>query len=331
MRGQLWVRKNRTVPKIMADALLALAALSLLPLVFYGPRAGILLLSGILGACGAEALRGLLFRKQAFDGSAVVTGMIVALLLPAAVPVWMPAAGAFAGVLVGKLPIGRGGRNLLNPAAFGLAGLTLCWPKQVFGYCALEKLPLLATCQVNPEWSPGAFLKAGMKPEILPYDLLWGQYPGPMGAGFAVMLAACAAFFVLRRDVRLYVPVVLLGTAAIVAAIFPRFSELSALASVKYELLSGSLLFCAVFLAADPVTSPRTAVGSVCFAVVIGAFVMAYRWFGSYEEGTCFAILFGNLLSPVLDGIVCTFRERPIRCKAKVPRAQAKTADESTV
>lgn len=329
MNGQLWIQKNRTVPKIMADAVLALAALSLLPLVFYGFRVAILLLFGVVGACCAEMLRNLIFRKQVFDGSAIVTGMIVALLLPANVPVWMPAVGAFAGIAVGKLPIGRGGRNLLNPAAFGIASLTLCWPDQVFGYCAPQKLPVLVNCQVELASSPGAFLKAGMKPEILPYELLWGQYPGPMGAGFAVMLVACAAFFVLRRDIRWYVPIVVLGTAAVVAAAFSRFSELSALASMKYELLCGSLLFGAVFMATDPVTSPRTEVGSICFAVIVGLSAMAFRWVGKYEEGICFAILFGNLLSPVLDGAVCGFRERGSRQKAKTQQANARKADES--
>lgn len=325
MNRRLWLRKERTVPRIMVDAVAALAALSLLPLVYYGPRVAVLLLSGVLGASAAEGARFFLFRRRAvrFNGSAVVTGMITALLLPANAPVWLPAAGALFGVAVGKLPVRRGGCNILNPAAVGIAFLTACWPERVFGYCLPQRLPLLQDCQVTLVLSPGAFLKEGMKPEILPYELLWGQYPGPMGTVFAVVIAACALFLILRGNIRWYVPAVFLGTAAVAAALFPRF-VLSPLASVKYELLSGSLFFCAVFMMTDPVTSPRTRAGMLCFAALGGASVMLLRWFGPYEEGVCFAVLFGNLLTPLLDGAVCVLREKRFR-KKRSKKAEKET------
>ena len=133
-----------------------------------------------------------------------------------------------------------------------------------------------------------------------------------MGTGFAVVIAACAIFLILRREAVWYVPVAFLGTAAVLSALFPRLA-LAPIDSIKYELLSGSMLFCAAFLLNDPVTSPRTGVGRVCYAALGGLAVMLLRWLGPYEESAVFGVLLVNLLSPLLDWLVCFLRQKRLR------------------
>ena len=149
-------------------------------------------------------------------------------------------------------------------------------------------------------------------PSILPRDLLWGVFPGAIGCTGALVLGAAAIFLLARRSLRWETMVCFLVTAAVAAALFPRIPT-TALTSVKYELLTGSLLFAAVFLCGDPVTTPRTFTGRCCFGALAAALLMAMRHVGAYEQGACFAILLANAFSPVLDGAVLSARMKGVR------------------
>ena len=299
-----FLRRERTVSTMMADALFALALLLILPTVQYGPRALLQSLAAMAACAVCDILYGLVFR-HAFgsgDPSALVTGLTVSLLLPVNTPYWLGVlAGAFA-ILIAKAPFGSTGRNLFKPRG-GRCGVRhrvppgsrvhLCRPGRrvaaPFGDCAAVTAA-----------SPGASLHAGLKPSILPLDLLWGMYPGPMGCTAALVLGAAALFLLARRCIRPESIACFLLTAALAAALFPRIA-CPALTSVKYELLTGSLLFCAVFLLGDPVTSPRTTVGRCLFGVLAGGLLMAMRQTGSFEQAACFAVLIADAFAPVLD------------------------------
>ena len=169
--------------------------------------------------------------------------------------------------------------------------------------------PFRGTAPPSRPRPPGASLHAGLKPSILPLDLLWGMYPGPMGCTAALVLGAAALFLLARRCIRPESIVCFLLTAALAAALFPRIA-CPALTSVKYELLTGSLLFCAVFLLGDPVTSPRTTVGRCLFGVLAGGLLMAMRQTGSFEQTACFAVLIADAFAPVLDHAAIRLRAK---------------------
>lgn len=296
---------------MMWDTALALAALLVLPVIYFGPRPLLLALCAIAVCLACDVLFCLVFRRTVGSGdpSPLVTGLVIALLMPANAPYWLPALAAVFAMLAAKLPFGSTGRNLFNPAAAGVAFATVCQPALLFSYAdpAAGPLPLGDASQAVLGAAPGASLAQGLKPSILPLDMLWGVYPGPMGCTAALVIGAASLYLFFKRTAQWETTVFFLLAAALAAVLFPRIA-CSALTSVKYELLSGSLLFCSVFLAGDPVTSPRTFTGRCLYGFLAGALVMAVRHAGAYEQGACFAILIANAFTPVFDQWVLYIR-----------------------
>ena len=206
------------------------------------------------------------------------------------------------------------GADLFNPAADALSQSTVCRPDLVFTYAdpAAGWLPLSGDCAAVTAVSPGASLHAGLKPSILPLDLLWGMYPGPMGCTAALVLGAAALFLLARRCIGRNRSCAFSSRPPSRRRSF-RASPAPALTSVKYELLTGSLLFCAVFLLGDPVTSPRTTVGRCLFGVLAGGLLMAMRQTGSFEQAACFAVLIADAFAPVLDHAAIRLRAKGVR------------------
>ena len=300
-----FVHKGPTVFSMLGSVFFALCALLVVPTVRYGPRPVTMACAAVLTCLVCEAFANL-FRTGRFgvaDPSFAVTGMVCALLMPLNAPLWLPcAAGAFA-ILMAKAPFGSFGRNPFNPAAAGAAFAALCWPDLVFTYfdpAQPHALPAFGECVFRTGESAAAVLKDGLKPDIQPLDMLWGQAAGPLGTGTALVIAACALLLFLSRAAHWEATVCFLGAAALVAALFPRIA-CSPLTSVKYELLSGSLFFCAVFMVSDPVTAPRTPAGRCVYGALAGALIMAFRYCGVCEQGAPCAVLAANAASPLLS------------------------------
>ena len=235
-------------------------------------------------------------------------------------------AGLFA-VLAAKAPFGGLGRTLFNPAAAGVAFVTVCSPDKVFQYIAVPPggYPLFEDVHGAALQSPSAMMAAGLKPSLPPLELLWGHVPGPMGTTAALVLIAGAVFLCSRRIINWETPVSMLLVSTLYAALFPRIA-CSPLTSVSYELLTGSLLYCSIFMATDPVTSPRTKGGRwitgpapvfcscscVCLALMNRAPASPYcwptRWFPSGPAGVLrrkagwFALQTAKKLEELKDG-----------------------------
>ena len=300
-----FAHEGPTVFSMLGSTFFALCALLVVPTVRYGPRPLTMALVTVLTCLVCEAFS-TLFRTGAFgvtDPSFAVTGMICALLMPLNAPLWLPcAAGAFA-VLIAKAPFGSFGRTPFNPAAAGVAFATLCWPDLVFTFFDPAKpyvLPPFGACTFHTGASAAAVLKDGLKPDILPLDMLWGEAPGPLGSGALLVIAAGALLLFLSRSAHWEPTIFFLGAAAGIAALFPRIA-CSPLTSVKYELLSGSLFFCAVFMVSNPVNEPRTRAGRCVYGALAGALLMAFRFFGIYEQGAVFAMLLADAAAPLID------------------------------
>lgn len=305
------------VSSALKDWIAALCALLVVPAVHYGPRVLAAAGTAVVSALVSEIVFSLFQKRTALaEPSSVGIGLAVAMLLPLNAPLWLFAAGPAFAVLAAEGPFGFYGRTPFHPAAAGAAFVILCWPQEVFTYFDPSEpasLPMFGICLFTAAKSPAAVLKEGLKPSVLPLDLIWGDGVGPLGTTAALVIGACFLALLIRRDVKWETTVSFLLTAALIAALFPRIA-CSPLTSVKYELLSGSLFFCSVFLMTDPAASPHSFAARCLYGAFAGAMTMVFRRFGAFEQGAVFAVLLANAAVPVLDA-VCRGKRREGRVK----------------
>jgi len=268
----------------------------------FGAGAFVTLASAIAGAVAAEwlACRALERRPTVADGSAVCTGLLLALTLPPAMPWWMPALGGAFAILVAKTIFGGLGFNLFNPALAGRAFMMASFPLAMTGAWAAPRAGFAAHLDAVTTATPLAALKehgleAAMRLVAGPdawSGLVLGFRPGSLGEVSAALIALGAAVLVARRIIGLAIP---LGIFAGVIAT----TGWSGAAGL--HLLGGGLWLGAFYMATDYVTSPNTRGGQWVFGFVIGALTGVIRMFGGYPEGICYAILIANALVPALN------------------------------
>lgn len=293
------------VSRHYADTLIALLPTLILPIMYYGLRPLLLVLSGLVTAVICEWLGCLCMRRRPTVGdcSAAATGALIGALMSPLCPYWMPMIGAAFAILVVKLPFGGTGHYLFSPAAAALALLTQCWPHRLFTYPVLStKLPLSGSISPSSfvtETSPAGQLFTGAYTVNDRMTLLLGMVPGPIAATGVLVLLAAALYLCIRRSAFLWVTGPYILTCAAAALLFPRMDG-APLTGVITELCSGYLLFAGVFLLHSCIT-PCSRVGRIAYGVLAGLFVMLLRHFGQFEEGACFAVLMANAAAPLLD------------------------------
>ncbi len=298
-------RRSESLRSMMLDVLVPLTLLMVLPVIYNGFRPVIMVLITSAVCVLTEVLCSLFARKELdiTELSSVVTGAIIVMLMPVNAPIWLPClAGVFA-IAVAKMPFGGTGHTPFNPAAAGVAFVTLGWPQLVFGFRDFREtahIPLFGNAEVPLLRSSAALMQQGARPEGDPYVALLGRAAGPVGATAIAVLFACLLYLLFRKAARWEIPVCFLASAALFAAIFPRISG-TRLESVAYELMAGSLVFAAVFMMTEPSTAPKTSLARALYGVLGGVCTMCFRHFGAYEEGVVFAILLVNTLEPALD------------------------------
>ncbi len=297
------IRYSENAQTLMDDTVIVLAVLYVMAFFYYGVvalHAGLVsILTCYLADCICTKLRG---QKINFrDHSAIVTGMILPLLMPAGIHmVAIISAGLFA-IVIAKQVFGGVGQNIFNPAAAGFAFTALCFPGQMFSYpMPFDRLPILTETASKLVRGPAYALKFGSIPTNDLVDMLLGNFAGPMGATNILVILACLLFLIFRKTVRWQLPVSFLGTAALYAFFFPRIS-LSPLQSVAYELMSGMVLFVGVFVITDPVTSPKRDSSKLLYGIVAGLMAMLFRQYGGFEDSSIFAVLLMNAFAPLID------------------------------
>lgn len=287
------------------DVLITMIPLCVFSAVYYGGRPVILVLIGLVSAVLCETVCCLLMRRipTVLDGTAAVTGCLIGVLMSPTSPYWLPAVAAAFAILVAKMPFGGTGRNLFNPAAAGIALVTLCFSSQFFTYpdpSLNAPLPLGDVSDVITAVSPATQLATGGTTVYSWNTLLLGDFPGPIGATAIAVLAACALYLFTRRTASPLITLPYLAVCALCAVCFPRVAG-GADTSLMLELCSGYLLFCGVFLLTDPVTAPRYWLGRIVYGALAGLLVMLLRYFGRFEAGACFAVLLMNAFAPIID------------------------------
>jgi len=245
------------------------------------------------------------------DGSALLTGALLALTLPPALPLWMVALGAAVAIALGKLALGGLGHNLFNPALVGRAFLQAAFPTAITtwsapgqGFWHVESStmapPMLhAAVDVVSGASPLGLVKFEHKTTEL-WPMLTGNVAGSLGETSAAVLALVGVVLGLRKVFDWRLPVSTIGTVVALSGVLWLFG-LSP--SPVFMLASGGLLFGAVFMCTDPVTTPVTAKGAWYFGLGVGVLVVLIRNFGGLPEGVMYAILLMNAATPLLNRV----------------------------
>ncbi len=295
------LRRHDRASMLCLDVLITLLPLTVFSCVYFGIRPVTVMLVSIGAAIGFELLACLLMRRRPslLDGTAAVTGGLIGAVMSPIAPLWLPVVAAGFAILVVKMPFGGNGRNLFNPAAGGLAFVTVCFPEQMFLFPDPGR-PLDDLSAVITAKSPAALLQSGGESFYTLPNMLLGNFPGPIGAVAIAILAACALYLFSRRSASPLITLPYLAVCALGAFFFPRVGNTWS-SSLMLELCSGYLLFAGIFLLNDPVTAPRHWLARILYGALAGALVMCLRHFGQYEEGCCFAVLLINLFATVLD------------------------------
>lgn len=290
---------------IMLDVLIALLPALVVSVFFYGFRSLVLTLITVAACIAFEWLYRAILKKPNSTGdlSAAVTGVLLAFNLPASTPYWVPVVGAAFSIIIVKQLYGGIGKNFINPALAGRAFVMFCFPAYVSTWTpAFEWLPLGGTVDAVTSATPLASMKEGLLPSASAFEMFLGKTGGCLGETCALVLLLGGAYLVLRRVISVRIPLIYLGTVALVTFVFP----LGGAARVDWmlaNLLSGGLMLGAIFMATDYTTSPVTPRGQVLFAVGCGLLTVFIRYFGSYAEGVSFSILIMNVCVWLFDKV----------------------------
>ena len=300
------IHSDLSTTRLMGDVIIALLPALAVSVYVYGWSVlGITAVS--IGCCVLfETLIQKLFvkGKQTITNlSAVVTGLLLAMNMPADIPLWIVAVGALVAIGVAKMPFGGLGKNPFNPAIVARVFLLIAYPVQMTSF-AQPSVEGFVDCY------SGATPLAAAKANLVAFDnydilgMVTGNMAGSFGEVATLALLLGGAYLLLRRVITWHIPVAVLGTMAVFAAIYGAFSfDTPRLVSnyTLFHVISGGAVLGAFFMATDYVTSPMTTKGMIIFGIGIGALTMTIRLWGAYPEGMSFAILIMNSVVPLIN------------------------------
>lgn len=296
------VRVNRGTTNIMLDVIIALLPALAVSTYMFGLNVIIVLASSVISCVFFEWAYRKLMKKSGSVGdlSAVVTGMLIACVVPSNATWWMMIIAAFFAIVVVKQLYGGVGKNFLNPALSARAFLTAAYAGQMTSWAIPTALNGVVDGVTMA--TPLSYLYTGAAmPEYFNLKaLLLGGIPGSIGELSAVALLIGAAYLLIRKVISWRIPGAFLGTVAILCLIFGH-EGYGRVDWMLYNLLSGGLILAACFMATDYSTSPVTLKGQLVFGVGCGAVTVLIRYFGSYPEGATYAVLVMNCCAWFID------------------------------
>ncbi|MBO5734981.1 MAG: RnfABCDGE type electron transport complex subunit D [Clostridia bacterium] len=294
-------QKGSSTRNIMLDVVIAMLPATIAGIVIFGISALWTVLTCVISAVVAEYVFNLCVGKKQTIGdlSAVVTGLLLALNVSTAVPLWQCVVGSVFAIVVVKCLFGGIGKNIVNPAITARVFMLL-----TFGAVGAVALPTVVeiTTGATPlaALNQGAEIAAAEAPSLM--DLFLGLHGGAIGETCAAALLLGFVYLVVRKVIKWYVPVSFVATTFLCYFLFCGFDAYFALQHV----LAGGLLLGAIFMATDYVTTPNTGSGRVVFCIGAGLLTFAIRQFGMFPEGVSIAILTMNLLTP----FICDFTKK---------------------
>lgn len=298
---------GRSIPSIMKEICLALVPAIIMSVYHFGPQALVIIGLSVLAAVGTEALCLRLMRKDLAvdDFHAVYIGLLLAFMLPADAPWWLPVIGSAVSIALGKMFFGGLGANPFCPPAIGWAILMVCWP-DIVDASSIQ----LYNEYLDPLYRLKYFGVEDIK-QFSYVSLLLGDQMGGLGATQAGALLLGGLFVAARMNVAVETPVGFILGIYILGGIMHQMAP-EFYAPATFHLLSGNAVFGAFFLATEFGGSPTRPLARLLYGMIAGMLTIIIRSFGLYADGVPFAVLLANLCMPYLDLI----RPRPFGAKA---------------
>ena len=286
------IRGDFRTSRLMLDVVIALIPTLVVGVISLGYRALLVTLISMASAVVAELLFSLLFKKRntLADCSALVTGMLFALTLPATTPYYVVALGSAFAILFVKLFCGGLGQNIFNPALAARAFVLMLFPVALTRYAEVDGVSSA---------TPLHHMVMPALPEETVLDMFLGNCPGSIGELSALALIIGGVYLVVRKVISPRIPLAYIGTVAVLTLVFAKTD--APIRWMLYSLFSGGLMLGAIFMATDYATSPVTAKGQIVYGIGCGALTVIFRYFGLFPEGVTYAILLMNACVWVID------------------------------
>jgi len=309
------ISEKLSTRSVMGDVLIGLLPAVIAAGVYFQTRA-LLVIAVCVAACVVSEYLCNRLRKRPGtlgDLSAVVTGVILALSLPPAIPYSMAIIGSAFAMIIGKMVFGGLGSNIFNPAMVGRAFLTASFGAAMTTWTvpatidpAMNTLTA-ANTSATTQATPLAWSKMAQKGLVKPAEVnkqvqwaFWGDTGGCLGETSSIAFLIGGAYLLIRRTITWHIPAAVLLSAGAIA-LTTWLIKPDVYVNPFVHLFSGGLMICAFFIATDPVTSPLSTKGMWIFGIGVGALIMLIRIVGEYPEGVMYAILIMNAVSPLID------------------------------
>lgn len=297
------VRSSESTRRIMIDVIIALLPATVLGVYFFGLHALWIVLSSVIVAVGTEALLQLIMKRNitALDGSAALTGLLIALNMPPTVPIWIPMLGAAFGIAIVKQCFGGLGFNFLNPALGARAFLVASFPVPMTTWASPANTICASQSVVDAVSgaTPLAALEASEAVGANYLDMAIGNIGGCIGETSAIALILGGLYLLARRVIDWRIPGVYIATVALFTWIAGPEGLFTG--DALFHVLGGGLMLGAIYMATDYTTSPMSRKGKIIFALGCGILTSVIRLWGGYPEGVSYSILLMNLAVPLMD------------------------------
>jgi len=315
-----YLKTGETAHCLMFDVFIASLPIVGASIFFFGPHALFIMFLSVSAAIATEAFVQILFKASGFkfkpffynfltneditvfDGSALVTGLLLSFTIPPSSPFWIPVVGAFVAIAIGKQVFGGIGYNIFNPALVGRAFLLAAWPAQATSWTTpISWAEWVRSLGLNPEsWMVDGVSTAtplsllSLRNQMTPlYNLIVGNTAGSLGETSAIAILLGASYLLYKGTVSWHIPTSYVGSAFLLSLLLGEHP--------LFHIFAGGLLLGAFFMATDVVTSPVTKLGRVLFGAGAGVLTVLIRIFGVFPEGVCYSILIMNGLTPLID------------------------------
>ncbi len=302
------IRDDETISHIMWQVNAALLPAALFAIWWFGLPALINMLVGAVFAVGAEYAwqRALKRPVTAFDGSACITGLLLAMSMSPLLPPYMVAIGSVLAIVVAKQSMGGLGFNIFNPAHIGRAALMVSWPVAMTTWTKMQDMgagvdAMTSATPLNILKLQGydALVSTFGGQAAMYWHMFIGTRNGSLGETSTVLLLAGGIYLIAKGYVNWIVPAVMIATVGVLTFVFGPAGLFTG--DPLFHMMAGGLMLGAFFMATDMVTIPMTVKGQVIFAVGAGAITVLIRLIGGYPEGVCYSILLMNAVTPLID------------------------------
>lgn len=289
------LREDTSIQKIMVDVAIALIPATIASIYFFKTPAAMILLVTVLSCLATEVVIQKIRNQPVtiYDGSALVTGMLLALNLPPTVPLWLPVVGSVFAIGIVKQLFGGVGQNFMNPALAARIMLTISYADRMTGWVE-PGVDAVSTATPLTYVKDFTAVQQGAPSFV---DLLIGNVGGSMGETSALLLIIGGIYLLYRGVISIRIPGVYILTVAIATLLYSGFD----VEYMTFHLLSGSLMIGSIYMATDYASTPVTPRGRIYFALGCGILTATIRLFGGYAEGVGFSILLMNTMVPLID------------------------------